>query len=404
MRQPLPAERDETLVHNGHLPDGRDPAGVVAAPAPPDQDAPGPGSLADRVLRPRTLVSFGIAFALLLFFLRRLDIEPAAIWRQVRGANPWLYALAFVVWYGSFFLRAGRWRRMLARVGIDAAHGYRVPGTTGMVEIFLLSWFANCVVPAKLGDAYRSYLLKQESKASFSTALGTILAERLTDLIVLFLTMSAIGVALFRGRLPAEATQTFLLGSILLGLAAVGLAAMWWSRHALQRRLPARVQEQYGRLHDAVFCCLRRPGPFLALSAVIWFSEGLRFWLVARSLHADLSPATALFIALMGSLLTTLPITPAGLGVVELGTGAVLVKVIGLDPALAGSIVLLDRVVAYWSLILVGLALYVRRLRRGSARSTHAGVRRDDPQPAPDVYPAGTAPPPGWRSDDAVRR
>jgi len=69
----------------------------------------------------------------------------------------------------------------------------------------------------------------------------------------------------------------------------------------------------------------------------------------------------------MGSLLTTLPITPAGLGVVELGTGAVLVKVIGLDPALAGSIVLLDRVVAYWSLILVGLALYVRRLRRGAA-------------------------------------
>jgi uncharacterized membrane protein YbhN (UPF0104 family) len=50
--------------------------------------------------------------------------------------------------------------------------------------------------------------------------------------------------------------------------------------------------------------------------------------------------------------------------VVELGVGSVLVGVFGLDPVLAGSIILLDRVVAYWSLLLVGGALYVRRTRR----------------------------------------
>ena len=50
-----------------------------------------------------------------------------------------------------------------------------------------------------------------------------------------------------------------------------------------------------------------------------------------------------------------------------MGTGAVLIKVIGVEPTLASSIILLDRVVAYWSLILVGLTLYLRRLRRGSA-------------------------------------
>ena len=29
-----------------------------------------------------------------------------------------------------------------------------------LTEILYLSWFANCVVPAKLGDIYRSYLAR----------------------------------------------------------------------------------------------------------------------------------------------------------------------------------------------------------------------------------------------------
>jgi len=333
-----------------------------------------PEPISRRLRRPETLISFGIAIAALLFFLRRLDIHPAEVWQVARHANLWLYGLAFVVWYGSFFIRAARWRRMLARVGIDDRHGYPVPGMLGMVEIFLLSWFANCVVPAKLGDAYRSYLIKQKSGASFSTALGTILAERLTDLTVLFLTMSGVGLIVFRGRVPVEAARTFLLGLALIVVAVLGLSVMWFSRHALQRRLPARIQEQYGRLHDAVFTCLRRPYLFLVLSAIIWLAEGLRFWLVAQAVGADLPPWTALFVALMGSLLTTLPITPAGLGVVEIGVGAVLIKLLGMSSAMAGSIILLDRVVAYWSLIFVGVVLYVRRVR-------HDAVPQDDGRP-----------------------
>lgn len=338
-----------------------------ASGSPPDAAGEnGPGSLGGRVLRPRTLLSFAVAALVLLWFVWRIDVDFGEVWQRVRGANPWLYALAFVVWFSGFVVRAVRWRQMLARVGIDRAHGFPIPGIGGLVEIFLLSWFANCIVPAKLGDAYRSFLLKQDTGASFSTTLGTILAERLTDLTVLFLAMSGVGLIVFRGRLPAEAEQAFLLGLGLVGLAAVGLAGMWITRHALQRRLPARVQEQYGRLHDSVFRCLRRPSFFLAVGVVVWVSEGVRVWLVARSVDADLSLATAIFVALMGSLLTTVPFTPAGLGLVEVGLVGVLTQVFDLPAPLAITIVALDRVIGYWSVVAVGIVLYARRLRRGA--------------------------------------
>ena len=37
-------------------------------------------------------------------------------------------------------------------------------------------------MPTKLGDAYRAFLIKQESVAPFSKAIGTILSECLLDL------------------------------------------------------------------------------------------------------------------------------------------------------------------------------------------------------------------------------
>ncbi len=323
----------------------------------------GPGSLAERVRRPQTLISFGIAAAILWFFIRRLDIDPAAVWANVRQANPGVYALGFAAFYGSFFLRAHRWRHMLRRAGIDAAHGHPLPSTAGIIEIFLLSWFANCVVPAKLGDAYRSYLLKRDTGASFSTTLGTILAERLIDLTVLFIAMSGMGLVVFGGHLPGKAAQAVMVGSALLALGAVGVVVMWLSRTALERRLPVRVREQYARLHDGVFACLRRPQTFLAISVVIWLGEGLRLFLVAAALGADISVPTAIFVALMSSLLTTLPITPAGLGIVE-GAVIVVLTLIGLDTPMAGSIALLDRVIGYWSIVAVGIVLYARRARR----------------------------------------
>jgi hypothetical protein len=339
----------------------------------PDDGEGAPQPLGRRFLRPETLVSFVIAGAILFFVVRGLRIDPAAVWDNVRRADPWFLLAALAVWYGIFVVRALRWRGMLSRVGVDAAYGYAMPTLGGIYEILVLSWFANCVVPAKLGDAYRCYLLKRESRVPFSTGLGTVVAERLTDLLVLCVAMAAAGALVFGRRLPDEATRAFELGVVLVLVAAVGLAVMWLSRHALQRRLPRRVQEQYGRLHGAIFGSLRRPAPVLAVGAVIWLGEGLRFWLVSRSLGDTLPFSVALFIALMGALLTTIPVTPAGLGVVEAGTGAVMVGVLGLDPDLSFAIIFLDRVVSYWSLIAIGLVVYLRRFGRearlGTARA-----------------------------------
>jgi uncharacterized membrane protein YbhN (UPF0104 family) len=323
----------------------------------------GEESLWRRVLRPQTLISFAFAMAVLWFVVRRLNVDPAAVWSQVRQANPLLLAVAFALWYGAFLVRGWRWGRMIEIAGLAEAER-QIPSTRGLAEIILLAFFANSLVPAKLGDAYRGYLLKREAGVPLSAGFGTILAERLVDAMMLVVVLAAAALLLFGRTLPAQATPAFTLGALVIGGGVIGLGGMWLTRDTIGRFLPERVRDIHTRLHGAIFGSLRRPSLVLGISLLLWFGDGMRVWFVARSIDAGISPVVAILVAVMGALLTIVPFTPAGLGVVELGVGSVLVGVLGVDPVVAGSIILLDRVVAYWSLLLVGSVLYVRRARR----------------------------------------
>lgn len=355
-------------------PDAASPGGLAppggAPPIPGDgrAGAPAPAAVADtlrqRLVSPRTLVSFAMAIALLWFVARRLELDPAAIGAQLRQANLGFLAVAFVLWYGAFFVRGWRWGRMLEAAGLNRAHGFPLPAPRGLAEIILLAYFANSLAPAKLGDAYRGYLLKRESGVPFSAGIGTILAERVVDALVLVAVLAGSALLVFGGALPAQARPAVLLGAFLIVAGGGGLAVLWVTRTAVLRVLPARFQDAYSQLQEALFGALRRPALVAGIGALLWVNDGLRVWFVARALDAGLSPAVAILVAVLGALLTIIPFTPAGLGVVELGVGSVLVGVLGVDPVVAGSILLLDRVVAYWSLLAVGAGLYLRRTRR----------------------------------------
>ena len=336
----------------------------LASSAGPENEPSGePDSIKSRLLRPQTLISFAVAIAIVVFMVARLNINPREVWQNIRHANPWLLTGALLIFYFTFVLRTVRWRGMLVNAGIDATHGYTMPSYPRLYSIMILAWFANCIVPAKLGDGYRCFLLRRDIGARFSVTLGTILAERLTDLVVLFTMMSCAGLLAFNGSLPSEVSNTLIAGVALIFVGVIALAAMMFGKDRIARFIPDRFKEHYVHFHAAVFACLRRPAVPIAVSICVWFLDGARLFLVAHALGAHLSYSLALFVALMSALLTTLPFTPAGLGVVEAAVIVVL-KLVNVDPAMAGSIAIVDRLINYWSLILIGSLLYIWGLKR----------------------------------------
>jgi hypothetical protein len=123
------------------------------------------------------------------------------------------------------------------------------------------------------------------------------------------------------------------------------------------------VLELYDRFEEGVFGALvARHLPSLGvMTGLIWMTEALRLYLVVQALgFADVSLGLsgAVFVALIGSLLTAVPLSPAGLGIVEAGVVGVLHVAYGVPLPEATAIALLDRVISVFSIIVFGSIAY----------------------------------------------
>jgi uncharacterized protein (TIRG00374 family) len=128
--------------------------------------------------------------------------------------------------------------------------------------------------------------------------------------------------------------------------------------------LPPRVTELYDRFEEGVFGAMAiRQLPLLGgLTGAIWMTEALRLFFVVQAFSftdVRLGVSGAVFVALIGSLLTAVPLSPAGLGIVEAGIVGVLTVAYRVPLAEATAIALLDRVISVFSIIVLGSIGYL---------------------------------------------
>ena len=336
-------------------------------------------SLRRRMLNVRTIGSllFGL---LLLFLLSRVvfgeNFDWGEVGRLIGQADLGFLALAFLAYYATFPVRGFRWKYVLERSGMSI----RFRDAT---EILFLSWFVNCLVPAKLGDLYRAYLLRGNYAASISRTVGTVFIERIADIIVIAALALTAGYWSFRGRSRPEIDALFIVGFAL----AIGLVLMLVGMRIfgtqIGRRLPARVGELWARFQEGSTGALsaRSVPVILALTGVVWLLEGARLYFVIRALalpEVGLGISASVFVALAAALLTAIPLTPAGFGFVEAGIVGVLF-LYGVSQEPAAAVALVDRGLSIVTVIILGGLLYAfsRKVRR--AHGSPAPLHNDTP-------------------------
>jgi uncharacterized protein (TIRG00374 family) len=318
---------------------------AVPAAAPP---------LASRLFSWRTLLSFLVAAGIVAFAIKQGGINWGDTWNHIRHAHLRLYALALAAFGCSMALRGLRWKLLLRNAG------ERV-GTFSASEIVFASFFVNCVIPAKMGDVYRAFLVRQREHVGASKALGTIIAERLLDLLVLMTLLVITGAITFHNRVPRVLVPYVIAGAILstIGISVVVLMGLGRGTRAVQR-LPVRLRDRYENFRHGTVQSLT-PWPFLVLLTIlVWCLEGARLGLVVSALDFQslLQPAQFLLVALVAALLTTVPFTPGGLGLVEAGMVGVLATVANVPRSAGVSITVLDRSISYGAVVVVGFVFF----------------------------------------------
>lgn len=370
-------ELPEIDVDTGEAPISPEEKAILEAEAPilsgPVEDiAEDRAWLSHKLLNFRTLISFALAIGIIVFLITRLDINLAETWNTLLTMDPFLFLVGFVVYYSAFWLRGARWKQLLHNVGLHKTESVNLPNVNGLVEIIYLSWFVNCIVPAKLGDAYRSYLLKRNSGVSFSSTIGTILAERVIDLLVLFGLLAASFTLVGQRLSNSSANNEFNLGLVMLVgggmvlLILAGLVGLRFFGGLMVKLVPGKYKEKFVSFQQGILRSFKRKSlpALLGYTLLIWLFEAGRLFFVTRALDAqEVTISAVIFIALLSSLVTTLPLTPGGAGIVE---GAVVLALTFFvdNHNLAVSIAILDRLINYWSLIVGGLILYLLSRRR----------------------------------------
>ena len=348
------------------------------------QELDGPLSIRRRVLSLPTLVSVALAAAFLIFLATRFDLDLRATWSHIRDGNPWLVVAAFLVHYSTIYFRGARWQRLLRNVhgqhdGQDPASGPPedfappVPSIVYCSQLVLLGWFVNSVGWFRMGDVYRAYLFRMEQSASFSRTMGTLLAERILDAVLVAALLLAATPLLVSGDDVSRVVAA--IGVALVGILGLALLALVWARSLADRFLPDWLRVRFQRFRDGTLGSFQMVPLLTLLGLLGWLAEVFRLYLVGMALGVDLSLPMVTFVALSSSLLTLAP-TPGGLGVVESGVVGLVMRLSSLSFDAAAAVVVVDRAISYLSIILLGAVLFLLR------QVIHSG-RAASPAPSP---------------------
>jgi glycosyltransferase 2 family protein len=335
--------------------------------------------LGKRLRDPRTIMSFVVPIGvLLLLFIALPGFELNKLPGLIMNANPWWLLAALGIYYLGFPLRGYRWALLIRGTGYPLR-------TKDSTEIIFLSWLVNCVVPAKLGDVYRAYLLRVNYLVSLSTTFGTVFIERIFDLIAIVALGLGAAFWSFRSGMSDQVRLIVLIGLVLVAVLIVGvLVVRNFGRELLVKlRMPRRIVELYDLFEEGIFSVDRRTMPIvMVVTVLIWTTEALRLLFVVQALgfeDVQLGISGAFFVALVASLLTAVPLTPAGLGLVEFGIVGILTGLYHVPRTEALAIALVDRAISVLSIIVFGSIAYVL-----------SSKTKGRPQPAPPTSDSAT--------------
>src|SRR3954462_1070633 len=325
----------------------------------------------------RTGIIFLLTIGLLAFFFRNAD--PAAVWAETRRADPVLLVLATVLTALTYGIRALRWQSLLAPIGPTR---YLVA-----FETTVIGFAANSLIPGRVGEVLRPYLLARREALNATSAFATIILERVLDLatvlmlFALFVFSSAsatisgdpakLALVKFGGAIAASSAVGGLL--VLFGLAGhperLGRAAL-----RVERVLPARVAGILAGLVEmfaqglAVMRDPARLATALVLSFPMWMSIAAGIWLTSRAFHITF-PYPGSFLVMTVLVVGVAAPTPGAIGGFHLAYQFAVTTFFGANADRAAGAAIVLHAISFVPVTLLGIVFMMReRLSLTGAR------------------------------------
>ena len=343
--------------------------------------------------RLRTVVIVLLTVGLLAFFFRKAN--PSTVWAEMRRADPVLLILATVITALTYTIRAWRWQSLLAPIGRTR---YSVA-----FETTVIGFAANSLIPGRVGEVLRPYLLARRESLNATSAFATIILERVLDLATVLMLFAFFVFGSAAGTISGDPAQLGLVkfGGAIAAVSAVGGLVLLFAlaghperlgRAALrvERVLPARFAHVLAGFVETFaqgLAVMRDPARLvtaLVLSFPMWMSIAAGIWLTSRAFHITF-PYTGSFLVTTVLIVGVAAPTPGGLGAFHAAYQFAVMEFFAasFDRAVGAAIVL--HALSFVPVTLLGLAFMAREgLTFGRAKEIATGATSaKDADPVP---------------------
>jgi hypothetical protein len=322
-----------------------------------------------QVLRNRKFrmgASLLVSAALLWLALRVVDLDDAV--RSLQSAHLGWIAVALALYWLELAVRIGRWHLMLGSIG-----RLRI---RAVWTAFIVGYAANNVLPARMGELLRADLIGRTGAIARLAALGTIVFERLLDMIAVTLcALFGLAEVLDSSGSGTAVAQGMAVSIALIAGTVLAIFLLWFIRSGDLARFP-RAKAWIEALH-AGLAPTRRPRLLvstLLLSALIWSINGGVVWAIIRAVGLQIGVAEILVLVGIGGIAAAIPSAPASLGTLQFAfvAGFSLLHL----PVTSGFLAaFLIQLFLFGSVSIVGWATYATSIVRGGSAPTASSSR-----------------------------
>lgn len=310
---------------------------------------------------------FGFAVSILFAYLFFRNVDFREIWIAFQSVN-YIYTLPIMlINLLSLWIRAVRWRYLLSPI--------KRVGLPSLFKATAIGFMANNLLPARIGELVRAFILGDREKISKSASLATLVVERLFDgfsILLLFLVVLLLMPFPETGSLmltPARIKTIALFSFLFYLLVLVVLMLLRFHNHCLNRVIgyvlkpfPTRVSHRILEvINSFVFGLdiLRQKKDLLIIigySLLLWVSLSLCVYLLFVGFGLQLTLLQAFFVEIVLIFGVSIPSAPGYIGTFHWACAAGL-AFLGIEPNLAKTFSIILWLAYFVPITLLGIIL-----------------------------------------------
>lgn len=260
----------------------------------------------------------------------------------------WQYFLYMIVLTTiGYLIRYIKWDIFLRKAGLNLEHKENL--------FVFFSGLSMIVTPGKLGEIWKSWLIRDITGDQLSKTLPVVIIDRVTDVVSL-LFLSFVGISYYKDGISFLFILSFCSICFYFALRSDSISGKIIV--LLEKRFSKYTNDM--QLMHVTMNKITEPRIFISLSllnAIAWFFECMGLYYVIIGFGQYMSISLSTFIFSFSSLIGGISMVPGGIGVAEAGISGLLIFN-GVSPELAVGIALILRLGSFWYGAVLGFIVH----------------------------------------------